>query len=141
MGRADGQNCAGGVCLRKSKRQLGYAASGMVDWWRKFVYVHSELRGRDIAYVYAHYDSVEALFDGGETDLQKLLRRTRRRGAIKITLYPKKRGYHPRTGQSLKPAGNEGTHSQKHRIGPRAVGNELRFLNRMSAHAVPAPQQ
>jgi hypothetical protein len=138
LGQADGQNCAGGVCVKKHKKLFGHPVTGLVDWWKKFVYVHAgqNEKGREICYVYAHYDNIEALFDGTEADIRRLLRQAREKKGIKITLYPKKRGYHPRTGESLRVSKTSGNSGKNRKI--QIVGNDLRFLNYMSAHAIPA---
>jgi len=134
-GFADGQNCAGAVCVcrPKHKKLFDHEVSALVDWWHSRVFLSAgrQRNGVAICYCYAHYDTVEALFDGGRSALQKLLGRIRKSGPIKVTLYPIKRGKNPRTGKTNRPSRTRGTSGEERK--PRK-GNELRLWNYLKAH-------
>lgn len=135
-GYADGANCAGAVCCTspETAKLFSHKVTALVDWWRRRAYLHAghaDKKGNTpVCYVYAHEDKVEALFDGNQSDLMKLLRRVKKSGAIKINLYPVKRGRHPVTGKPTRPSG-PGSTSGQHR--PRRRGNDLRLFNHASA--------
>lgn len=136
-GQADGQNCGGAVCTKEHRHVFPHSVSGIVDWWRSRVFILEEKPRKDGVHVcreYAHYDNVEELFDT-EAGLRRLLKRVRKSGRIKLTLYPVvKRGFHPVTGAKFRSSTTHGT-SGGHK--PRLVGSELRYYNYMRDKGAP----
>jgi hypothetical protein len=128
-GQADSQNCAGAVCVIKQRRNFDHPVSGLVDWWRRRVFIAeptNERNGKTNCRIYAHFDDVEELFDTPH-GLKKLLNRVIDKGYIDITLYPIKKGKHPKTGKPTRPTGGVGSSGKKRQ--PRRVGDELRLFN------------
>ena len=128
LGQADEQNCAGTVCVCKHRKKFNHPIGLLVDWHRNRVFIEegTNKKGQGICRVYAHYDNIEELFDT-KAGLQRLLARVRKEGTIEITLYPIKKGYHPRTGEPTHVSGPSGT-----KIGPREprlIGGNLRLHN------------
>jgi hypothetical protein len=128
-GQADTQNCAAAVCFQDHKGRFRHAVTGIVDWWRRRVYILEPMNkktGKHKCRVYAHYDDVEELFDT-DAGLKKLLQRLEAKGHMDITLYPIVKGKHPKNGTKLPPSGPSGPRGKVRQ--PRRMGDELRWLN------------
>ncbi len=133
-GFADGNNCAGGICLLQHRKAFGHPVMPLVDWWYNRVYVCEGINrktNKATCRVYAHYDGVAELFDGGPNGLQKLLNRVRKHGHIDITLYPVRRGKNPKTGKDTNPSGPSGPGGTSRSA--RHIGTELRVLTHARA--------
>jgi hypothetical protein len=130
-GQADTQNCAAGVCLPYYKDRFKHPVTGLVDWWRRRVYILEPRKAGNktrTCRVYAHYDDVEELFDT-DAGLKKLLKRLEIKGYMDITLYPIKKGRHPVTQKKLSPSGPSGPSGKVRQ--PRRIGSDLRWYNHM----------
>ncbi len=135
-GQADGQNCTGAICVVKSKAAFKHHVSLLVDWWRNrlYIYVGCNKKGVPICVVYAHYDKIDALFDGDVAGLKRLIKRAKENDGIPVDLFPVARGRHSRTGRPITsgPSGPSGK--------VRPHGQALRELNNLRARGiVPIP--
>jgi hypothetical protein len=138
-GQADTQNCAAAVCVVRHKNLFKHPVSGIVDWWRRRVYIAeptNKRTKRTVCRVYAHYDDVEELFDT-DAGLKKLLKRVEAKGGyMDITLYPITKGKHPKKGTKLPPSGPSGPSGKVRQ--PRRVGSDLRMFNYMQGKGMTA---